>query len=388
MLRTTTASITALRRRHAGLASAAGVLAIIVFAALSVSADAAQFQNSTNGQIVFTRTDGGDDDIFVMGNDGSNPTNLTPGNAGPDAQPSVSPNGQTIVFDRPPDIFSMSITGANPTNLTNGQGGFQPTFTPDGTKIVFSRVDPPAGDSDVFIMNADGSNAVNLTGGSPSQDQNPNVSPDGTRLAFQSERDGGDTDVFTMNINGSNPVNLTPANATNDGNPSFSPNGQQIAFQRNLGGGDTDIFVMNADGSGQTNLTTADPLFEAHPAFSPDGTKISFTRDLGVQLDVFTMNPDGSGATNLTVANVTNDREAEWQPIPPGGLACIVPDVVGLKKGKAKQAIIDAGCTVGSTKKKKSKKVKKKKVIKTKPPAGTELPAGSPVDLKVSKGKG
>ena len=50
---------------------------IIVFVALTVSAEAAQFQPSNNGQIAFTRADGGDDDIFVMGNDGSNPTNLT-----------------------------------------------------------------------------------------------------------------------------------------------------------------------------------------------------------------------------------------------------------------------------------------------------------------------
>lgn len=57
------------------------------------------------------------------------------------------------------------------------------------------------------------------------------------------------------------------------------------------------------------------------------------------------------------------------------------------KKGKAKAAIVAANCTVGAIKKKISKKVKKKKVIKTKPKAGTTLPAGSPVDLKVSKGK-
>ena len=67
---------------------------------------------------------------------------------------------------------------------------------------------------------------------------------------------------------------------------------------------------------------------------------------------------------------------------------CIVPDVVGKKKKKAAKAIVAANCTVGSTKKKRSSKVKKKKVIKQKPPAGTVLPAGSPVDLKVSKGKG
>ena len=69
----------------------------------------------------------------------------------------------------------------------------------------------------------------------------------------------------------------------------------------------------------------------------------------GVDQDVFTMNADGSGQTNLTAGNTTSDREAEWQPIPQAGQGqCIVPDVVGLKKGKAIDAIVAANCTVGA----------------------------------------
>ena len=388
----TMASLNQARRRHAVLGIAAGSLAVAVFAALSISADAAQFQPSNNGQIAFTRNDGGDDDVFVMGNDGSNPTNLTSGSALGELQPTFSPDGQTIVFNRQGELFSMSAAGANEAPLTNGAGGFQPTFTPDGQKLVFSRNDPGPADSDVFISNPDGSGAVNLTGGSPADDQNPNVSPDGTRIVFGSDRDGGDFDLFVMNIDGSNPTNLTPANGTADNNAYFSPNGQQIVFQRALGAGDTDIFVMDANGANQTNLTTADTQGEAHPAFSPDGTKISFTRDAdpgaGVNQDVHVMNADGSGVTDLTTGNATSDREAEWQPVGvPSSAQCIVPNVVKKKKKKAAAAIVAANCTVGAVKKKFSSKVKKKKVIKTKPKAGTTLPAGSPVDLKISKGK-
>ena len=390
MLGTMTASFTKARGRNTGLATAAGLLGIIVFLALSTAADAAQFQPpNTNGQIAFTRTDGGDDDIFVMGNDGSNPTNLTPGSAVGDNQPSYSPNGQTIAYASAGSLFSFGANGGAPT--PRNQLGNQATFTPSGTKIVFARAD--GGDTDVFIMNPDGSNAVNLTGGNPTADQNPNVSPDGTKIAFQSTRDGGDNDIFTMNIDGSNPTNITPGNTTADINPGFSPDGTRIVFQRGIAGIDDDIFVMDAGGGNEVNLTTADTQFEAHPAFSPDGTKISFTRDvdpapLGSDLDVLVMNADGSGVVNLTAGNTSSDREAEWQPIPQAGQGqCNVPNVVGLKKGKAIDAIVAANCTVGTLKKKFSKKVKKKKVIKQKPAAGTTLPAGSPVDLKISKGK-
>src|SRR5215208_3233111 len=140
MLSTTTGSLAKIRQRNAGFALAAGLLAVGVFVALTTAADAAQFQLGSNGQIAFTRNDGGDDDIFVMGNDGSNPTNLTPGSPVDDLQPTFSPDGQTIVFNRSGDLFTMSATGANQAPLTNGAAAFQATFTPDGTKIVFTRV--------------------------------------------------------------------------------------------------------------------------------------------------------------------------------------------------------------------------------------------------------
>src|SRR5215208_451999 len=117
MLSTTTGSLAKIRQRNAGFALAAGLLAVGVFVALTTAADAAQFQLGSNGQIAFTRTDGGDDDVFVMGNDGSNPTNLTPGSAAGDAQPSFSPDGKTIVYNQGPDLFTMSATGANPTQI-------------------------------------------------------------------------------------------------------------------------------------------------------------------------------------------------------------------------------------------------------------------------------
>jgi len=70
---------------------------------------------------------------------------------------------------------------------TNSAGDFGPSWSPDGSKIAFwSDRD---GNSDIYVMNADGSEQTRLTDNSAS-DQEPAWSPDGRRVAFVSSRDG------------------------------------------------------------------------------------------------------------------------------------------------------------------------------------------------------
>ena len=87
--------------------------------------------------------------------------------------------------------------------------------------------------------------------GPEGNDFSPHPSPDGRRLAFQSDRDGIH-DIFVMGLDGSNPVNLTAG--AGGFSPQFSPDGSRIAFNR-WGTEGNDIFVVNVDGSGLTNLT-------------------------------------------------------------------------------------------------------------------------------------
>ena len=99
-------------------------------------------------------------------------------------------------------------------------------------------------------MNADGSGAARLTD-DPADDLLPSWSPDGSRVAFVSVRDGN-LDIYAMNADGSGAARLTD-NPADDLSPSWSPDGSRVAFASNRDG-DFKIYAMNADGSGAERL--------------------------------------------------------------------------------------------------------------------------------------
>lgn len=162
---------------------------------------------------------------------------------------------------------------------------------------------------EIVVMNADGTNQVNLTN-DPAADQGPVWSPDGTKIAFDSGRDG-DEEVWVMNADGSNLTNVTN-NSVGDSPSSWSPDGAEILFGSDRDG-NAEIYVMNADGSGQTRLTN-NPASETEPVFSPDGAKIAFTTYKNGDAEIFAMNADGTNPTNLTNSPSSNDGSPDWSP--------------------------------------------------------------------------
>ncbi len=121
-------------------------------------------------------------------------------------------------------------------------------------------------------MNADGSSQIKLTNNS-AHDEHPSWSPDGSKIAFTSKRDGN-YEVYVMNADGSGQTRLTTNPNTgfagNIGNyrPSWSPDGSKITFEsaRHVinEDGNHEIYVMDADGSNQIRLTNIPAAI--HPA--------------------------------------------------------------------------------------------------------------------------
>jgi hypothetical protein len=225
---------------------------------------------------------------------------------------------------------------------------------PNG-KIAFERVDGV--DTDIFTVNPDGSGLANLTMAFASSDEAPAWSPDGTKIAFQSNRVGGVLQIFFMNADGSAPQQVTTTGPST--HPTWSPDGKKIAFSRGgeilsidpamgvasevnltntgapdaddfpdwspdnritfqrLAPADLDIFVMTSTGGSQTNITAApafDASADAHPNWSPDSSAITFDSDRdGVSLNIFRQPPVNGGAAQLTTDSAI-DRFPTWSP--------------------------------------------------------------------------
>jgi len=109
--------------------------------------------------------------------------------------------------------------------------------------------------------------------------------------------------------------------APGDGEPAWSPDGTKIAFVSQRDGNDQ-IYVMNADGSGQTRLTH-DTASDLTPAWSSDATQIMFTHSVVNQSpNIYVMSAiDGSG---LTLVQANSSSPAWKHPTPPGYVAARV----------------------------------------------------------------
>jgi hypothetical protein len=159
------------------------------------------------------------------------------------------------------------------------------------------------GNSDIFRMAPDGSEIINLTQ-DPGYDVEPAWSPDGSQVAFVSnrpqEKQEGGNYILVMNADGSNVRQLTFEN--DSAQPDWSHDGSLITYS-NQG----DIYVIKTDGSGQSVNLTQSPAHDIEPTWSPDGSRIAWLSGEGGKLDIFTMNPDGSQVKQLTANGRAHD---------------------------------------------------------------------------------
>jgi Tol biopolymer transport system component len=131
-----------------------------------------------------------------------------------------------------------------------------------------------------------------------------------------------------MNEDGSEQTQLTD-NDVDDESPSWSPDGEKIAFESDRDG-PVEIYVMDADGSDVTRLTNSanNDLFNINPSWSPDGEKIAFESNRDGNHEIYTMDADdGSDVTRLT------DNDAEYSN-PDWGTNTSSPDGDGKKDKK------------------------------------------------------
>jgi Tol biopolymer transport system component len=326
-----------------------GVLVVAAVVGLVVGVPPALGTESSGeeGRIAFVsqRRDGNDLDVWWMRPDGSHLVNLTPDSEADEWEPSWRPDGRKLAFisnrvtptnpgpDPDFEIFVMNADGSGVRQLTvNNVVDEAPNWSPDGRRLVFHRnLDPKVpqadyghGNYEVFTMQADGTHQRDLTNLPGSQELFPDWSPDGRRIAFDSNRDG-DREIYTMRPDGSRVQQLTfNGDRIDDGFPAWSPDGRRIAFNSGFTPGPHDvshweIYTMRADGRDQTRLTFQTADFQ--PRWSPDGRKLVFTSfreatpPLFENSESYTMRADGSQQVNRS-RHPEPDFDPDWGPLP------------------------------------------------------------------------
>ncbi len=213
-------------------------------------------------------------DIYTANADGSG-VKLLSGSPGYDAEATVSPKGDTIVFtstrDGDPEIYLMNIDGSDVRRLTKSPGyDGGAFFSADGSKIVWRANRPKGKDEKAKYKELIGEGLVRPT-----------------RL-----------ELFVMNADGSDARAITSNGAANFG-PYWHPDGQRIIFASNVGdpqGRNFDLYLVDADAKTKTEpeRITFHEQFDGFPMFMRDGKQLVFASN---------REHENEGDTNVFIAD-------------------------------------------------------------------------------------
>ena len=236
-----------------------------------------------------------------------------PNNGVPNVPP---PHAGQIAFNRDGKIYLANTDGTGVVQLTAGPYDGEPTWSPDGTRIAFDRSGPAAG---IYVMAADGSNPVRRV----DSGYNPTWSPDGQTLAYTCQVNLNQGICAVGADEGGPGLDTVLARRGYLEYPAWSPDGTRIAFTSDWSAFDFifDIWVTSPDGSESTALRQqtwgVDAAGRYRPAWSPDGKRIAFVAcpwayRLCSSSAIAVMNADGAAV--VRIAATTGYPRPTWSP--------------------------------------------------------------------------
>jgi dipeptidyl aminopeptidase/acylaminoacyl peptidase len=228
-----------------------------------------------------------------------------------------------------------------------------PRLSPDGRLVAFvvTRIDREENEyrSAIWVARTDGSEPPRRLTSGVKADAAPRFSPDGTRLAFVSKRDGEKSQLYVLPLQGGEPQRLTDLPEDVE-SPVWSPDSTRLAFASRVrdpayeeedekrrrprrftrlqfkldsvgwtGDRRTQLFAVPADGSAEPVQLTSGDFEHDSPSWSPDGKRIVFVSNRGEDWDIelvahlFLVDPDGGEPKQLTFGENVYTVPA-WSP--------------------------------------------------------------------------
>jgi TolB protein len=198
-----------------------------------------------------------------------------------------------------PDIILQSLRDArppaNPARGNTEAHNFLPAWSPDGSKLAFmSNRD---GNPEIYVINRDGSGLRRITN-HPNADVTPTWSPTGTQIAFTSDR-GGTPQVYIVNVDGTGLLRISQESYCDRATWSPAPL-NEIAYTSRTGGG-YEIRIFDF-GKRESRAITDGIGSNESPAFAPNGRHLAFVSDRTGRPNVYTIARDGTDLRQITKA--------------------------------------------------------------------------------------
>ena len=279
-------------------------------------------EHKTAGVVAFQSLTGAGLQIFTVRPNGHDLRQLTflSGNA---ISADWSPDGRLIVFehDAPDECANIAIMNADGSGLVEFPDPTvcqdDPSFTPDGLRIVFHRFDPATNDEAFWSMDLNGNNRQRI--GLCCAD--PNLSPNGKRLSFISFN-GQPTGaaLTTANVDGTDVFLVTPFEFDVAVKQDWSPDGKRLVFTQYgdepIPGVSANIATIRPDGTHLRLLThyQGGDVKAFAGSYSPDGRWIVFRLEDHGLFGLFKMHPDGSRVTAILPLSSFRPSFIDWGP--------------------------------------------------------------------------
>jgi hypothetical protein len=272
-------------------------------------------------RLVFVSDRAGERQLYLVNADRSGLVQLTNLGGQPIGEPAWSPRGDQIAFRMGVDLFLTDPYGAGGLQLTTGSAEERyPAWFPDASGLAFfSRYSN--GSSALQLVNADGTGRMSLVSSwewpELDADSFGSLSWEPTGLAILLSALGGGPGgvkqkLWRVPLTGppASPLPATDADANNL-DPAFSPDGTMLAFASDRDG-DYEIYVLRISDLQLTRLTS-NTATDRSPAWSSNSAMLAFTSDRDGNSEVYLMNPDGTGQVNLT-QHAADDFRPSWAP--------------------------------------------------------------------------